>query len=238
MTAEHGRSATAAGRRTRSPDGCGATPGCPARWAASRHGSPARASSASTIDRAAHAEDLRAALGGLKGPLMKVAQLLATIPEALPKEYAAELAPAAVARRRRWAGRSCAGAWRPSSAPGWRDKFAEFELDAAAAASLGQVHRATAPDGRKLACKLQYPNIASAVEADLDAAPSGVQHLPALRRLDQSGADLRRARRATARGARLPARGQAHRALPPHAAGRARRCRCPTSCRSSRAAAS
>jgi predicted unusual protein kinase regulating ubiquinone biosynthesis (AarF/ABC1/UbiB family) len=51
--------------------------------------------------------------------------------------------------------------------PGWRDRFAEFELDAAAAASLGQVHRALAKDGRRLACKLQYPNIASAVEADL-----------------------------------------------------------------------
>ena len=37
------------------------------------------------------AGDLAAALGGLKGPIMKVAQLLSTIPEALPKEYAAEL---------------------------------------------------------------------------------------------------------------------------------------------------
>jgi predicted unusual protein kinase regulating ubiquinone biosynthesis (AarF/ABC1/UbiB family) len=38
------------------------------------------------IDKPQHAEELRLALGGLKGPLMKVAQLLATIPEALPKE--------------------------------------------------------------------------------------------------------------------------------------------------------
>src|SRR5690606_15066489 len=37
----------------------------------------------------------------------------------------------------------------------------------AAAASLGQVHRATAHDGERLACKLQYPNMESAVEADL-----------------------------------------------------------------------
>ena len=43
-------------------------------------------------DRASHAEDLRAVLGGLKGPLMKVAQFLSTIPDALPAEYAAELA--------------------------------------------------------------------------------------------------------------------------------------------------
>ena len=43
------------------------------------------------IDREQHAADLRAALGGLKGPLMKVAQILATIPDALPKEYVNEL---------------------------------------------------------------------------------------------------------------------------------------------------
>ena len=39
-----------------------------------------------------HAEDLRTILGGLKGPLMKVAQFLSTVPDALPAEYAAELA--------------------------------------------------------------------------------------------------------------------------------------------------
>ena len=44
------------------------------------------------IDRAKHAADLRQALGGLKGPIMKVAQILSTIPDALPAEYADELA--------------------------------------------------------------------------------------------------------------------------------------------------
>src|SRR5438067_5287920 len=43
------------------------------------------------LDRVRHAADLKTALGGIKGPLMKVAQLLATIPEALPREYAGEL---------------------------------------------------------------------------------------------------------------------------------------------------
>src|SRR5690242_20889736 len=42
-------------------------------------------------ERDKDAASLAAALGGLKGPIMKVAQLLATIPEALPAEYAAEL---------------------------------------------------------------------------------------------------------------------------------------------------
>ncbi len=118
------------------------------------------------IDKAQHAEELKRALGGLKGPLMKVAQLLATIPDALPKEYAAELAQLqseAPAMGRPFVRRRMAAELGPS----WQGRFQEFALDASAAASLGQVHRATAQDGRALACKLQYPGIESAVEADL-----------------------------------------------------------------------
>lgn len=118
------------------------------------------------IDRNDHARELRAALGGLKGPLMKVAQILSTIPEALPKEYAQELthlqadAPAMGGPfvKRRMAGELGAG---------WRSRFGAFDREAVAAASLGQVHRATDLDGNQLACKLQYPDMSSAVEADL-----------------------------------------------------------------------
>jgi predicted unusual protein kinase regulating ubiquinone biosynthesis (AarF/ABC1/UbiB family) len=118
------------------------------------------------LDRGRHASELKAALGGIKGPLMKVAQLLATIPEALPKEYVQELsqlqanAPAMgwPFVRRRMAG---------ELGIDWQTKFRDFEKTAARAASLGQVHRATALDGRTLASKLQYPDMASAVEADL-----------------------------------------------------------------------
>lgn len=117
-------------------------------------------------DQADMANDLRAALGGLKGPLMKVAQLLATIPDALPSDYAAELAQLqsnAPAMgwpfiRRRMAS---------ELGPDWQARFGSFEREAAAAASLGQVHRATTADGKPLACKLQYPDMQSAVEADL-----------------------------------------------------------------------
>lgn len=118
------------------------------------------------IDRAEDAADLKAALGSLKGPLMKVAQIMATVPDALPKEYVQELqqlqsnAPAMgwpFVKRRMAA----------ELGSGWQDKFKSFTHAAAAAASLGQVHRATAHDGRHLACKLQYPDMASAVEADL-----------------------------------------------------------------------
>jgi predicted unusual protein kinase regulating ubiquinone biosynthesis (AarF/ABC1/UbiB family) len=119
-----------------------------------------------TVDRRQHAADLKAALGGIKGPLMKVAQLLATIPDALPQEYVNELvqlqanAPAMgwPFVRRRMAGELGAD---------WQSRFRNFERTAARAASLGQVHRATALDGTPLACKLQYPDMASAVEADL-----------------------------------------------------------------------
>jgi len=118
------------------------------------------------FDRGRHAAELKAALGGIKGPLMKVAQLLATIPDGLPKEYVAELAQLQANApamgwpfvRRRMAG---------ELGIGWESKFRDFEKIAARAASLGQVHRATARDGTALACKLQYPDMASAVEADL-----------------------------------------------------------------------
>jgi len=118
------------------------------------------------LDRGRHAAELKAALGGIKGPLMKVAQLLATIPDGLPNEYVQELAQLQANApamgwpfvRRRMAG---------ELGFAWETKFRDFEKTAARAASLGQVHRAAALDGTPLACKLQYPDMASAVEADL-----------------------------------------------------------------------
>src|SRR5215468_8374086 len=118
-------------------------------------------------DQQRNAAQLAAALGGLKGPLMKVAQLISTIPDAIPPEYAAELsqlqsqAPAMgwpFVRRRMAA----------ELGPDWRAKFRSFGEQAAAAASLGQVHKAQSLDGRALAVKLQYPEMQSAVEADLN----------------------------------------------------------------------
>jgi predicted unusual protein kinase regulating ubiquinone biosynthesis (AarF/ABC1/UbiB family) len=115
---------------------------------------------------ASNAAALAQVLGGLKGPIMKVAQLLATIPDLVPPEYAAELqklqseAPpmgAAFVKRRMQA----------ELGAGWQARFGSFDLRPAAAASLGQVHRATTREGAPLACKLQYPDMQSAVEADL-----------------------------------------------------------------------
>jgi predicted unusual protein kinase regulating ubiquinone biosynthesis (AarF/ABC1/UbiB family) len=113
-----------------------------------------------------NAADLAATLGGLKGPLMKVAQMMATIPDLLPPDYAAELqklqaeappmGPAFVKRR-----------MMVELGPDWESRFRSFERMPAAAASLGQVHKAVAHDGTPIACKLQYPDMKSAVEADL-----------------------------------------------------------------------
>ncbi len=112
------------------------------------------------------AKSLAAALGKSKGPLMKVAQMVSTIPDFLPAEYADQLsqlqahAPAMgwpFVRRR----------MRAELGPDWQSKFDTFGKEAAHAASLGQVHRAALPDGREVACKLQYPDMSSAVESDI-----------------------------------------------------------------------
>lgn len=118
------------------------------------------------IKRDDHAAQLTAALGNLKGPLMKVGQILATIPEALPPEYAQDFqelqsnAPPmgwSFVRRR----------MKAELGPDWQSKFKNFDKEASAAASLGQVHKAETHDGQRIACKLQYPDMQSAIEADL-----------------------------------------------------------------------
>ena len=135
-----------------------------------RRGWRARGSSAATSTAPKNAADLAAALGGLKGPLMKVAQLLATIPDALPPEYAAELqklqskAPPmgwAFVKRRMHA----------ELGPDWEKRFAS--PSSTSPRPPPRSARCIAPsrlDGAELACKLQYPDMQSAVEADLAPA--------------------------------------------------------------------
>jgi len=118
------------------------------------------------LDKEKHAEEIRLALGGIKGPLMKVAQLSATIPDLLPDEYAKELmhlqsnAPPMgwLFVKRRMAAELCLD---------WQKNFKKFDKEAARAASLGQVHKAVLKNNQNVACKLQYPDMASAVTADL-----------------------------------------------------------------------
>ena len=113
-----------------------------------------------------NAEELTRVLGNLKGPIMKIAQLLSTVPDLLPREYAIELTKL------------------QSSAPpmgwnfvkrrmtkelgiNWIKKFYNFEKEPYAAASLGQVHKAVYKKN-KIVCKLQYPDMLSIVEADIN----------------------------------------------------------------------
>lgn len=118
------------------------------------------------IDRKKHAAKLKEALSELRGPLMKIAQLLATIPEAIPPEYVqefmqlqAEAPPMGwpFVKRRMIA----------ELGLDWTKKYAAFTQEAAAAASLGQVHKAISHQGQLLAVKLQYPKMEDAVIADM-----------------------------------------------------------------------
>ncbi len=106
-------------------------------------------------------------LGKLKGPLVKVGQILAMIPDFLPPDYQEKLlelqsnAPAMgwlFVKRRMHA----------ELGENWQNRFQRFSHEAVAAASLGQVHEAMSLQGVPLACKLQYPDMASTVTADLE----------------------------------------------------------------------
>tara|TARA_B100000965_G_scaffold397962_1_gene415289 strand:- start:887 stop:2221 length:1335 start_codon:yes stop_codon:yes gene_type:complete len=118
------------------------------------------------LNKTKHAAEIRSALGGIKGPLMKVAQLSATIPDLLPNEYARELmhlqsnAPPMgwLFVKRRMA---------TELSKDWQKNFKKFDKEATRAASLGQVHKAILKDNKIVACKLQYPDMNSAVSADL-----------------------------------------------------------------------
>jgi predicted unusual protein kinase regulating ubiquinone biosynthesis (AarF/ABC1/UbiB family) len=117
---------------------------------------------------AASAERLARRLSKLRGAAMKLGQLLSLeSADLLPKELAEALAvlrseadtmPAT--QLRRVLGREYGR--------GWEGRFADFDFEPIAAASIGQVHRAHTADGRDLALKIQYPGIARSIESDVD----------------------------------------------------------------------
>lgn len=118
------------------------------------------------------AEQLFSVLGELKGGAMKVGQALSIMEAALPEEMAApyratltklqDAAPPMPADR-------VHAILADQLGPRWRTaKFAEFDDKPAAAASIGQVHRAVWRDGREVAVKIQYPGVAKALLSDLN----------------------------------------------------------------------
>ena len=134
-------------------------------------GRPAEAVSAEIQVRTA--EQLFKVLGELKGGAMKVGQAMSIFEAALPEEmaapYRAQLTklqdsapplPAATVHQ----------VLSESLGSHWRRRFSHFDDVPAAAASIGQVHRATWRDGREVAVKIQYPGAGKAMMADLNNA--------------------------------------------------------------------
>src|SRR4051794_31678817 len=120
------------------------------------------------------AEKMVDALGQLKGAAMKMGQLASFIDtEFLPPEYR-ELYQEKLADLRTSAPPMPWKKVREVLEEEWDEPpealFEDFEHDAAAAASIGQVHRATLPDGRRVAVKIQYPGVAKALRADMQNA--------------------------------------------------------------------
>ena len=114
-----------------------------------------------------YAAQITEILGNLKGPLMKVAQLSATIPDLLPEEYARKLAELqSNAPPMSWV--FVKRRMKAELGEDWEKNFTDFDKEASFAASLGQVHKAQLKNKEIVACKLQYPDMSSAVEADLN----------------------------------------------------------------------
>ena len=145
------------------------------RWAgtraANRLRSPEEADAATGERAAALARELVKQLGQMRGAAMKVGQVLSTvdftaIPESEREEFKATLAtlrddvpPLPFKKVRKLLEEELGGKL--------SEVFDEFEEEAFAAASIGQVHRAVTTDGTRVAVKVQYPGVAEAVESDL-----------------------------------------------------------------------
>lgn len=116
----------------------------------------------------ANARKVTEQLSRLRGAAMKLGQMLSLdAGDVLPAELTAilsQLRESAHIMPPRQLDRVLAQAWGPD----WRRRFARFEARALAAASIGQVHRATLPSGQELAVKVQYPGVAASIDADID----------------------------------------------------------------------
>ncbi|MGY1887599.1 MULTISPECIES: ABC1 kinase family protein [unclassified Blastococcus] len=117
------------------------------------------------------AEQLFAVLGQLKGGAMKLGQTLSVFEAAVPEEMAAPYREALTKLQEEappMPVRTVHAVLAQQLGGSWRQRFADFDDAPAAAASIGQVHRATWRDGRDVAVKIQYPGAATALMSDLN----------------------------------------------------------------------
>jgi predicted unusual protein kinase regulating ubiquinone biosynthesis (AarF/ABC1/UbiB family) len=125
------------------------------------------------------AEQVARTLGEMKGALMKLGQLASFIDEGLPEPYRQALATLQ-ADAPPMAAELAAQVVEAELGRQPEDAFAEFDPVPLAAASIGQVHRATTVDGRAVAVKVQYPGVDEAIRADLSNTAVLARLLPAL----------------------------------------------------------
>ena len=114
-----------------------------------------------------NAETLARRLSTLRGAAMKLGQMLSLQEDLLPPEFREALAilrsqgyAMPTAQLHRVLGREYGA--------GWEGRFTAFDEEPLAAASIGQVHRARARDGRDLVLKIQYPGVARSIGSDVD----------------------------------------------------------------------
>ncbi len=145
------------------------------RWAGTRAANALRsdeAADAATGERAAAtARELVKQLGTMRGAAMKIGQVLSTVDfTAIPESEREEFKQTLAALRDDVPPlpfKSVEKLLKDELGMPLNEAFDDFEHDAFAAASIGQVHRATTKEGAKVAVKIQYPGIAEAVETDL-----------------------------------------------------------------------
>lgn len=138
------------------------------------------AAAASAFLSADNARRLAARLARLRGGAMKLGQMISLQGTSLlPAEFAqaleilrAQAAPMPPEQLRRVLGREYGR--------GWQARFARFDFEPIAAASIGQVHRVRAADGRELALKVQYPGVAKSIRSDVDNLATALQLLKLL----------------------------------------------------------
>ncbi|MCB0999659.1 MAG: AarF/ABC1/UbiB kinase family protein [Acidimicrobiales bacterium] len=112
------------------------------------------------------ADDVARELGNMKGALMKAGQLLGFVVEALPDTAQQSLAQL-YSDAPPMSADLAAGVVRDAFGRDPDHLFLDWQPQPAAAASIGQVHRAVTRDGREVAVKVQYPGVGRAIEADL-----------------------------------------------------------------------